>query len=116
MYNNSISEMEWNENLQGQRPTKIRNVPPFAQLSDIVPSPFMLCVRQKLNNTVDLTNVGMLACYPEQLFGSHRLNRGLRYVNDLGDEPFGYEEIDDDEASYLRTQGVPRKTLEFLLS
>ena len=58
-------------------------------------SPFMLCVRQKLNNTVDLTNVGMLACYPEQLFGSHLLNRDLRYVNDLGDEPFGYEEIDD---------------------
>jgi len=116
MYNISISEMEWNENLQGQRPTKIRNVPPFAQLSDIVPSPFMLCVRQKLNNTVDLTNVGMLACYPEQLFGSHLLNRDLRYVNDLGDEPFGYEEIDDDEASYLRTQGVPSKTLEFLLS
>jgi hypothetical protein len=87
MYNISISELEWNQNLQGQRPTKIRNVPPFAQLSEIIQSPFMLCVRQKINNTVDLTNVGMLACYPEQLFGSHILNKELKYVNDLGDEP-----------------------------
>jgi len=30
--------MEWNENLQGQRPTKIRNVQPFAQLSEIIQS------------------------------------------------------------------------------
>jgi len=110
---------EWSEQLPEQRPTRIRNVQPFADLQEIVPSAFMLCVRPSLGTSgVDTGSIGMLACSPELLLGGHELNRALMYVNDLGDEPFEFEGVDNDviTSCYLRTQGVPSRTLELCTS
>jgi len=116
MYTLSMSPAEWGQELPGQPPTRILNVQPFADLNELIPSAFMLCVKPSRNNIAefDIQNITMLATHPEQLIGSHRLNRTLMYVNDLGDEAFGYEEIDEGDPSYLRRQGVPIKTLELL--
>jgi len=67
---------------------------------------------------VDTGSIGILACSPELLLGGHELNRALMYVNDLGDEPFEFEGVDDDviTSCYLRTQGVPSRTLELCTS
>ena len=70
----------------------------------------MLCVKPSLNGQIDINKIGMLATNPEQLFGNNPLNEANRYVNDLGDEPFAYEEgsgITLSSSSYLRARGVP---------
>ena len=70
----------------------------------------------KLTST---NKIGMLATNPEQLFGNDPLNEANRYVNDLGDEPFAYDEegssITLSSSSYLRAQGVPKRTLDIIL-
>jgi hypothetical protein len=99
--------------------TRIRNVPPFVELDQILPSAFVLCVKPSLNGQIDTNKIGMLATNPEQLFGNNPLNEANRYVNDLGDEPFAYEKgsssITLSSSSYLRAQGVPKKTLDVIL-
>jgi len=71
----------------------------------------------KLTST---NKIGMLATNPEQLFGNDPLNEANRYVNDLGDEPFAYTDeegscITMSSSSYLRAQGVPKKTLDMIV-
>ncbi len=116
-----MSPAEWGQELPGQPPTRILNVQPFADLNELIPSAFMLCVKPSRNNIAefDIQNITMLATHPEQLIGSHRLNRTLMYVNDLGDEAFAYEagssNVTFASSSYLRSQGVPKKTLDVIL-
>ena len=111
-YTISIASREWYETLARQPTTRIRNVPPFVALEGILPSAFVLCVKPLLNGQIDINKIGMLATNPEQLFGNNPLNQANMFVNDLGDEPFAYEE---DTTSYLRAHGVPKKTLDVIL-
>jgi len=118
-YTISIASREWNEPLARQLVTRIQNVPPFVALDQILASGFVLCVKPSLNGQIDINKIGMLATNPEQLFGNHPLNEANKYVNDLGDEPFAYEAGSSNvtlaSSSYLRSQGVPKKTLDVIL-
>ena len=107
-----LSKQEWCKGPFKRDWNSIRNVSPFINLENLVPSAFIMATDLTIQESVRNNHIGMIAINPSAIVAEHVLNNGLAIVTDLGDGVIG--ELCDADTIGSLSELIPASTLEFL--
>ena len=107
-----LSKQEWCNGPFKRDWNSIRNVSPFINLENLVPSAFIMATDLTIQKTARHNHIGMIAINPSAIVAEHVLNNGLAIVTDLGDGVIG--ELRDADTIGSLSELIPASTLEFL--
>jgi hypothetical protein len=80
-----LSKQEWCNGPFKRDWNSIRNVSPFINLENLVPSAFIMTTDFTIQESVRHNHIGMIAINPSAIVAEDVLNNGLAIVIDLGD-------------------------------
>ena len=109
-----LTKQEWCDGPSAKNWNSIRNVSPFINLENLVPSAFIMATDLTIQESVRHNHIGMIAINPSQsaIVAENVLNNGLAIVTDLGDGVIG--ELSDADTIGSLSELIPASTLEFL--
>ena len=107
-----LSKQEWCKGPFKRDWNSIRNVSPFINLENLVPSAFIMATDLTIQESVRNNHIGMIAINPSGIVAEHLLNNGLAIVTDLGDGVIG--ELRDADTIGSLSELIPASTLESL--
>jgi hypothetical protein len=107
-----LSKQEWCKGPSKRDWNSIRNVSPFINLENLVPSAFIMATDLTIQESVRNNHIGMIAINPSAIVAEHVLNNGLAIVTDLGDGVIG--ELRDADTIGSLSELILASTLEFL--
>ena len=107
-----LSKQEWCNDPFKRGWNSIRNVSPFINLENLVPSAFIMATDLTIQESVRQNHIVMIAINPSAIVAEHVLNNGLAIVTDLCDGVIG--ELRNADKIGSLSELIPASTQVFL--